>query len=462
MVKTLFVGTSEFAVPALKYILKDELYDLVGLVTQPDRPVGRKQVMTSPDTKHFLVDENYRANIFQPEKLREEYSEILEKTKPDLILVASYGQIIPKEMLDFPRYKALNIHASILPILRGAVPMPMAIKNGFEETGVTLQIMSEQLDEGDILGIEKIDIDPEETTESLTVKASEVSVRLLENVLPKWINGEIVPQRQNSENATYCYMKDISKQRAEITNSHSAIDAERMVRAFYPWPIAWINLKKESDEKNINGAEACEKFSGQKLKIYKSKLVNTDVFIGKGMKFYKNGNNLLLRMNYGWLEILECQLPGKQRMTGKDYLFLAISQSTSLRAVIFSEDRLLVIRRIKGNEEYYVLPGGAVDVGESEENALKREILEETNQTIILKDYLFSDEEKLGEYSYQHKYYLCEIEEEEDELRINGEEKYISSEYNQYRPEWVKLSEIDLTKLSGPDELKSYIKEYNK
>src|SRR5688572_22105459 len=150
MIKALFIGTSDFAVPILEKLITSKKVDLAGVVTQPDRPVGRKQILTPPDVKKYLIENSIDVPVFQPEKLGLDAEEILNKTKPELIIVASYGQFIPKIMLNYPKYKCLNIHASLLPDLRGAVPMPMAILKGYEKTGVTLQVMVEGMDEGDI------------------------------------------------------------------------------------------------------------------------------------------------------------------------------------------------------------------------------------------------------------------------------------------------------------------------
>lgn len=311
--KTLFIGTSEFAVPILEKLSRLENIDIAGIVTQPDRPAGRHQSeLVPPTVKAFAISKKLKAEIFQPEKLKTEAKNILEKTKPELVITASYAQMIPKIMLDYPKLKALNVHASLLPELRGAVPVPMAILQGEKKTGVTIQIMAEKLDEGPIIDQKEIRIDPEETAGTLTDKLSKLAADQLENILPKWIGGKIKPKKQDNSKATYCFQKDISKEKAMLLGTDSAIEIDRKVRAFNPWPIAWAYLR-----------EASAGFAGKRIKIFKVKILNKTHLSKKNLKFFRHNKSLILRADTGWLEVLECQVEGKNIMSGKDALFLA-------------------------------------------------------------------------------------------------------------------------------------------
>lgn len=304
--RLVFFGTSEFAVPILESIVHSDKFELVGVVTQPDKPVGRKQILTPPAVKKFLQDNKIETTILQPEKLRKDAQSVL-ALNPDIILTASYGQIVPKEILEFPKYKALNVHVSILPHLRGAVPIPMAILEGLEETGVTIQIMSEEVDEGDILHIEKFPIDPKETSESLFDKSSAKSALIIEKVLLDWIEGKVEPVEQDHSKATYCKMSDIEKEKAEITFKTPVQIAERMVRAFYPWPNAWIRIP--------NGPH-----SGKRFKIYSAKISSTET--ADFFEIYTKDKKIFLSLAEGVLELEDVQMEGKSRGLAANYLWL--------------------------------------------------------------------------------------------------------------------------------------------
>lgn len=320
-IKTLFIGTSEFAVPVLEALLSLDRFEIVGVITQPDKPKGRHHSELSQSAVKEFITEKFKegklreVSIFQPEKLKDGAGEIFKKTNPDLVLTASYGQMIPNILLDTPKYKAINVHASLLPRLRGAVPMPMAILQGDKETGVTFQLMAEKLDEGAILSQYKIEIAEDETTESLTQKLSQLAADNLEETLTRWVDGEIKPVEQDNSQATYCYQEDISKDKAEILQKDSEGEIDRKVRAFYPWPVAWLIL---------DGFKLAQDFAGKRLKIFKAKKLEDKNFpenLEPGL--YNKDKKLFLRTQSGCIEILECQLEGKQRKSGQDYLFLA-------------------------------------------------------------------------------------------------------------------------------------------
>mgnify|MGYP001156486666 FL=1 len=186
--KIVFMGTPDFAVPVLKQLISDG-YEVVAVVTQPDRPVGRKKILTPPPVK--VAAEQHGIPVLQPEKLRdsEELEQII-KLEPDLIVTAAYGQILPKKLLDAPKYGCINVHASLLPELRGGAPIHYAILQGKEKTGVTIMYMVEKLDAGDILTQVEVPISETDTVGTLHDKLSEAGAKLLSETLPKLLRGE--------------------------------------------------------------------------------------------------------------------------------------------------------------------------------------------------------------------------------------------------------------------------------
>ncbi|MCA9386520.1 methionyl-tRNA formyltransferase [Candidatus Dojkabacteria bacterium] len=310
-ISTIFIGTSEFAVPILNACLNNQLLDVKTVLTQPDRPVGRKQVPEAPKVKQYLIENDSKVEIEQPEKIKDVADKILEKYKPDLIIVASYGQIIPKSILNYPKYGCLNFHGSLLPILRGAVPIQMSILQGFEKTGVTMQKMVFKMDEGPIISTREIKLDGSETYETLTRTLSELSVEILNEDLEGWVNRNIEAEEQDDSKATYCYIKDTAKDKAEITSETTVEQAERMIRAFYPWPIAWLTIP--------NG-----KNKDKRLKIYNSKIRNSKYEIrnNEKIKITNEEDQLVLNLKDGLLILEEVQLEGKEKRSGEDYLWL--------------------------------------------------------------------------------------------------------------------------------------------
>ncbi|MEO6729032.1 MAG: methionyl-tRNA formyltransferase [Candidatus Dojkabacteria bacterium] len=316
-IKTIFIGSGEFAVPVLEKLLKVDFIDLGAVVTQPDKPVGRKQILTpTPVGEYVSQIENLKLKILKPNKIREISDELLEEHQPDLIIVASYGQMIPSNMLQFPRYGCLNLHGSLLPLLRGAVPVQMSILQGFKETGVTLQLMAEKLDEGDMVALHKIAIGGKDNSEDLMKKLANLAAATIEKDVKDWIERREAPIVQDKSLATYCSKEDLSKEKAEIKFNTDILQAERMIRAFYPWPIAWFRLP-----------------DGKTLKIYKARydeLLSKNV--GDFHKLNKHdgfpfimraGKNLYLVLQNGVLDLTEIQLEGKQKRGAAEYFFLA-------------------------------------------------------------------------------------------------------------------------------------------
>ncbi len=309
-IRTIFIGTSEFAVPILDELLKQNFIDLVAVITQPDRPIGRKQELNQSPVKEYVINNHPELKVLQPEKIKNSYSDIV-NFAVELIIVASYGQIIPKQILGYPKYGVLNVHGSILPELRGAVPIQMAILNGFKETGVTLQKMVFELDAGEVVAVRETTISSIETSASLTRKLSELSRYLIREDLEQYLIGNIILVQQDSSKATYCSKNDILKEKAEIRFDTDINLAERMIRAFYPWPVAWVRL-----------------VNGKVLKIFKASIhenVRHSKSTNQLLTLKKIDKQLILELHNGELVLEEVQLEGKKRDIGKNYLWLTDS-----------------------------------------------------------------------------------------------------------------------------------------
>ncbi len=325
-VRTLFIGSSDFGTPSLEFLMSCDFIDLVGIVTQPDKPVGRKQVLTPTEIKTYAQSKGFDSDkIITPIKLRLESKVILEKFKPELIIVAAYGQIIPDDILEYPKHKCLNIHGSFLPLLRGAVPVQMAVLQGFKETGVTIQRMVSEMDKGPVIarsrGLEVEGKTAGELMNELSLVAKEILSENLEN----WISGELEEFPQDDSKATYCYKTDISKDKAEIKFETDINVSERMIRAFNPWPIAWTRLPitknelRERDTKVLKIYKAVRsEVSGQRSEAYGlERKASDNAFI------FKQNKKLYLQLSNGVLELLEVQIEGKKKGSGHEYLWLA-------------------------------------------------------------------------------------------------------------------------------------------
>ncbi len=294
--KVVFMGTPEFAVPILKLLIDE--YDVVGVVTQPDRMVGRKRIITPPPVKELALEHNIK--VFQPLKIKENYQEIL-ALSPDLIVTCAYGQILPEEILHFPKYGCINVHASLLPKLRGGAPIHHAIIDGYKETGITIMYMSKKMDQGDILTQVKTPILDDDTLGSLQCKLSEMAKDLLKSTIPLLIEDKIIPLKQNEEEATYGY--NISREEERIDFTKSIEEVDRQVRGLNPVPGAYTTL------------------NGKILKIYDVRFgdryyPNTED--GTIVDFHHDGFSVVCGKKE--LVITDMALEGKRRCAAKDFL----------------------------------------------------------------------------------------------------------------------------------------------
>jgi len=317
-IKTLFIGSGIFAVEILTGLLKNPSVDLVGIITQPDKPVGRNQDLAESAVGEFakIFGLSKTALIFKPEKLKLDADEILNQTRPDLIIVADYGQMIPETIINYPKFKCLNVHGSLLPDLRGAVPIPIAILRGYNQTGVSIPIMTTGLDDGDVLASEEIEIAINDTAETLKQKLAHLGSALLNDTLLPWTKGKLIPVKQDDSNASITWRKDIAKDQAEITLSTNALQAERMIRAFYSWPIAWCRIQNHDGSKIL------------RLKIIQAELADELTFVqlnheNQEILFERLNKELFMVFPDLALKLIKVQPEGKKIIKGSNMLFLA-------------------------------------------------------------------------------------------------------------------------------------------
>ncbi len=261
--RILFMGTPDIAATCLAELIKDKK-DVIAVVSQPDKPKGRGYTLTPPPVK-VLAEENGIA-VYQPSTLRgEEFAELLRELNPELIAVVAYGKILPKNVIDYPKYGCINVHASLLPKYRGAAPMQRAIMNGEEKTGVTIMYMDEGLDTGDMLFSESFPIEKTDNFESVHDKTAELGARMLSQAIDKIERGEVVRTPQDNEGATYA--SKIEKEECLIDFDKSAAELDCFIRGLSPIPLAYAvtpdgrKLKLVSakpDEKKGNRGEVLE------------------------------------------------------------------------------------------------------------------------------------------------------------------------------------------------------------
>ncbi len=294
--RIVFMGTPEFSVPVLEGLIAN--YDVVGVVTQPDKESGRNHEIKFSPVKKVALDNDIR--VFQPEKIRVEYEQII-KLKPDLIVTCAYGQIIPKILLDLPKYGCINVHASLLPKYRGGAPLHRAILEGESKTGITIMYMDEHMDTGDIISTREILINNNDTVGDIHDKLSIIGKELLLDTIPNIISGNINPQKQDDSMATYAPV--IKREDELIDFNRTALEIYNQIRGLNPFPVAYAMLE------------------GKVVKIYSSIIKNniyTSKKNGEIVRIYEDG----IGVSTGDEEIIitEIKMEGKKRMLVKDYL----------------------------------------------------------------------------------------------------------------------------------------------
>ena len=298
--KVVYMGTPDFAVPPLRALVKAG-YEVVGVVTQPDKPKGRSKTLLPPPVKEEAL--KYNIPVYQPLKVREpEFMETLKNLAPDVIVVAAFGQIIPKAILDLPEFGCLNIHASLLPKYRGAAPIQQAVINGDKEAGVTIMKMGTGLDTGDMISRASVLLAEDETGGSLFDRLSELGAELLIKTLPSVFDGTAVYEPQPEESPTP-YAGMITKQMGLLDFQKDAETLERLIRGLNPWPSAYTYL------------------NGKTLKIWKAaveKSGSEPENPGTIIKADKDGIHVVCGQDI--LILQEVQLEGKKRMDAAAFL----------------------------------------------------------------------------------------------------------------------------------------------
>lgn len=297
-IRIVFMGSPDFSLPSLSALAATRAYQVVGVVTQPDRFSGRGRELKSPPVKTLALELNIP--VTQPEKLRTPEAMIqLQAWKPDLIIVAAFGQILKKDVLDLPRYGCINVHASLLPRWRGAAPVNAAILAGDEEMGVTIMQMDVGLDTGPMLAKKAIRLKPDDTTGSVLESLSTLGADLLLDTLPKYLSGDLKPVPQPAEGATYAPM--LKKEDGLLDFNRPAIELERRVRAMNPWPGAWFEWK------------------GSPLKVVKASVASGEKSLASGSRLTVEGRPAIQCAD-GVLILDEVQPAGKKVMPGKSFL----------------------------------------------------------------------------------------------------------------------------------------------
>jgi methionyl-tRNA formyltransferase len=303
-IRTIFLGTPEFSLKTLEAIILDEQFEVVLVISQPDKPVGRRQILTEPPIKELA--KKFNLPVYQPEKIRTEVEKIKE-LKPDLIIVAAYGQIIPKGILDLPKYGCINVHGSLLPKYRGAACLQAPILHGDRTSGITIMRMDEGLDTGPILAQKKIKLVKHETLESLHDRLAEVGAKLLIKTVKRYIRGKIKPKAQNNKKASY--IKMLKKEDGYIDWHKPATEIEKMIRAFNPWPGTFSYLS----DKDLQIKDVLFKILAVRPKPIRTQQHHV------GQLFLYN-DALAVQCGKNALVIIKLQLEGKKAMEVDDFL----------------------------------------------------------------------------------------------------------------------------------------------
>jgi len=295
-IKVVFMGTPEFSVPVLEGLIDN--YDVIGVVTQPDKEVGRNHEIKFSPVKEVALKNDVR--VFQPVKIRTDYDDIV-KLAPDMIVTCAYGQIIPKVLLDLPKYGCINVHASLLPKLRGGAPLHRCVINGDSKTGVTIMYMDEHMDTGDIISSKEILIDINDTVGDIHDKLSILGKELLLETIPSIIDGTASRIKQNDDEATYAPV--IKREDELIDFNKTSLEIYNQIRGLNPFPVAYATL------------------DGKVVKVYKAKIkdnVYTNKKNGEIVRIHEDGIGVSTKD----FEIIltEIKVEGKKRMQVKDYL----------------------------------------------------------------------------------------------------------------------------------------------
>ena len=294
--RIVFMGTPQISATVLEGLIEAG-YKIVGVIAQPDRPVGRKKILEPVPTK--VVAEKYNIPVFQPLKIRKDFA-FVEDLKPDVIVTLAYGQIVPQALLDIPKFGAINLHGSLLPKYRGAAPIQYALMNNETISGMTLMKMVKEMDAGEMYDQEIVDISNEDNATTLFSKMTDAALKLILRALPKYLNGELKGISQDESLVTFA--PTIKPEEEKLDLNKGVEDIFGYIRALSDYPGAYLYLDDE------------------KLKIYKSKIISKEIKgqIGEIINADKNG--LYIQLKDGILSLLEIQKEGKKRMDYKSFI----------------------------------------------------------------------------------------------------------------------------------------------
>ena len=296
--KVIFMGTPDFSTGVLESIIEAG-HEVTAVVTQPDKPKGRGHEMQFTAVKEVALKHGLK--VLQPKKIRDpEVVAELEKIPADICVVVAFGQIIPGRILEMKKYGCINVHASLLPAYRGAAPIQWAVVDGLKETGVTIMQMDEGLDTGDMLTKVVVPLDQDETGGSLFDKLSVAGAKLCVETMELIEKGEVTPQKQGE--TTTAYAKMITKELGKIDFSKSAVEIERLIRGFNPWPSAYTKLGNKT------------------LKIWAADVLEDEYEGAFGEIIKVSKNEILVKTGKGTLSLREIQLEGKKRMAADAFL----------------------------------------------------------------------------------------------------------------------------------------------
>ena len=296
MLKIIFMGTPNFSVPILEALHKK--YEVVAVVTQPDKEVGRHRILTMTPVKKYAVEHDLP--VYQPEFIKDAYEELL-ALNADLIVTAAYGQFVGTKLLKSPKYKSINCHASLLPSYRGGAPIHQAIKDGLEYTGVSIMYMEKKMDAGDVLATVKVKIEDSDNCGTMFEKLSLAGRDLLMETIPLLVEGKITPIPQDESKVSFAY--NITNEEKLVDFNKTAKEVFNHIRAYNPSPIAYMELK------------------GDQIKLYDSVVVDEETKETPGTILLHHKNRLLIACgNNTVLELLTLQPTGKKIMSAKDFI----------------------------------------------------------------------------------------------------------------------------------------------
>lgn len=300
--KIIFFGSPDFAAVVLDSLIKNQ-FNIVSVFTQPDKKIGREQKTAFSSVKNLAIRNKIR--VSQPESLKDNGAAgEIKKINPDLIVVAAYGKILPKKILEIPRFGSVNVHASLLPKYRGASPVQSAILADEKETGITLMLMNEKMDEGDILAQEKIEIGENDTAENLLEKLGKSGAEMIVKFIPEWTSKKINPRPQDGKEATYCGM--IKREDGKVNWNEPAEKIYRQYRAYQPWPGIYTFYEKNHRPSRLKLTD-----------ILSDKEINTGEKPGKIVEYNRN---IAVQTGKGLIVLREVQPEGKKTMNIKEFI----------------------------------------------------------------------------------------------------------------------------------------------